>query len=693
MSIVAASSSPALVARPSLSVLRNQMGSGLLGALSTEELRELLNHAELVGLKAGTNVVEQYHPGEHFFLLMEGQVEFLLVLESAGETFSVGVESQAWTPVGWSVFRAPNRYATTVRTRCYSEFLRFKVPALEALFEQRPSLAYSFFEAVCRDAESLLEGARERLFEQTEDLEPGSEDSSPSDLARAEALETKVSDLNVPAPIASVESMVTNAAPDVLELFARAEFFEPLSEEHLAALAATAKVEYFHRGERIRRGRAGATDLLVLAEGRIRHEYEGSCGRRLILPNASIPGEVITWPRTGSTESGMVRLRATRDGSLLRLSRAALTKRFLAQPEMGAAFQRRVLWLLGRRLRSTRSHLVSRSHQREIVAVHNLLEQVRTELRVSSPLHKIPHLISSALTMADALKILDDSLHALDPLERHTGKLCLALVEPLRREARFFSGLQSTFEEIAGSSPASTPHELRVRSAACFARVFAEIPSRIEGLQHLPKESGCIFIFNHLRNHEHNTLPNGFQLTLDSHFISSMILQPAYGDPGVRVVRESRAEEYGHHSYYRRLGHISVYTPESDYVSTPGNDRFDKFCAAAAEHLAAGRNLVIAPEGISRPTEESPGRFKAGAFRLASSLRPEPWIVPIAVAHFDRRLGNNTLIAVVHAPFKVSQRVKDPNDSQAMSDFLEAFRSEFGLWVKEAVRLKESPAR
>jgi hypothetical protein len=45
---------------------------------------------------------------------------------------------------------------------------------------------------------------------------------------------------------------------------------------------------------------------------------------------------------------------------------------------------------------------------------------------------------------------------------------------------------------------------------------------------------------NHLDNHPDNLLPNNFPLTLDTHFVASMILFERYGAAPIRVIRKSR---------------------------------------------------------------------------------------------------------------------------------------------------------
>jgi hypothetical protein len=61
---------------------------------------------------------------------------------------------------------------------------------------------------------------------------------------------------------------------------------------------------------------------------------------------------------------------------------------------------------------------------------------------------------------------------------------------------------------------------------------------------------------NHLENHPDNLLPNNFVLTLDTRFVSAMVVFERYGEAPVRVVRTSRPDEYGHQQFYDRLGYI-----------------------------------------------------------------------------------------------------------------------------------------
>ena len=292
-------------------------------------------------------------------------------------------------------------------------------------------------------------------------------------------------------------------------------------------------------------------------------------------------------------------------------------------------------------LRAARALFISRRFEKERLAVGNLLEQSCTQLSVHSPLHTVPHLLGNQLTVGEAFAIIERMAASGDALERSLAELCHEMLRDVKREHEFFEALRRVYDAVVTAPEQMPARDVRKLCARGFQQAFRRMRYVVEGEAHLPPSPGQIFIFNHLKNHEHNTLPNNFQLTLDSHFVSAMILDRRYGDGGIRVVRHSRGSEYGHQAYYDRLGHIAVYTHESDRIEeTPEErrSRQDEFFETAGGYLKAGTNLILSPEGTSYWTEDSPGPFKPGAFRLAASVDPEPWIVPIAVAHFDRRI-------------------------------------------------------
>jgi 1-acyl-sn-glycerol-3-phosphate acyltransferase len=220
--------------------------------------------------------------------------------------------------------------------------------------------------------------------------------------------------------------------------------------------------------------------------------------------------------------------------------------------------------------------------------------------------------------------------------------------------------------------------------------LFAHVEHRVAGLENLPPTPGSVVLCNHLSDHPANRLPNGFDLILDTHFVSSMILYRTYGHAPVRVVREPHWDEAGHARYYARLGYVRV--PSSEVDPLPAAERaqrYERFVAEASAALRAGHDLVICPEGRPGPTAGSPGRMRLGAFRLAAGLDPEPSIVPVALAGFDQRLSRAVLGAVVAEPFRMSGVVADPSDRDQLARFVDDdLTPRYRAWVQEAAALR-----
>jgi hypothetical protein len=244
-----------------------------------------------------------------------------------------------------------------------------------------------------------------------------------------------------------------------------------------------------------------------------------------------------------------------------------------------------------------------------------------------------------------------------------------------------------TYHSVVSSPDHIPAKDIRIACARSIREAFSTVKYTIEGWENLPQKPGNIFIYNHLRNHTHNTLPNNFQVTLDSHFISSNVLLEKYGDPGLRVVRIGKGIEYGHQEYYEKLGHIDVFTSESEdsLASHHKEERRQAFYQRSGQLLLEGNNLLISPEGTSYGTEESPGPFKSGAFRLALSMNPVPLIIPIVMVRFDKRVRNNTFKCVIKPPIKISEYIKNPMDKVEMQSFLIEYQQKYKEYVAAAL--------
>lgn len=641
------------------------------GALAWERLAALAEERQFA---AGEVLSRQFAPATHLFLVADGSVQFHNRIEEGNEDIDVGQSRAAWTPVGWSGFLVPRRYSTTVVCDTACRTLRFSHEALAALFAEDPALGAGFLELILSRCLEVLAERRARIVRH-----------SRTPVNFAQSLDAK-----------GEEETYNRAPPPVMELLRRSPFFEVFEEAQLRVFAQAVESRYFCRGEPIVEQGSADAGLWVLATGRVALNYRpAGMKEAFALRTLSNPGSVAALAGVASVDQTQTAVRATRDCTVYRIDPRRLAPVLEGDPELRLALARRVLWLVGSHLRAARAVFISRHFAQERLAIRNLLEQSCTLLSVNSPIHRLPHMLDSHLTLGDAFGLLDRMTDSADALERSLAQLCEDMLGEVKREHDFFEALRQVYHAVVTAPPEMPARDVRKLCARGFREAFGRMRYVIEGEHHLPDAPGQIFIFNHLKNHVYNTLPNNFQLTLDSHFVSAMILDKRYGDSGIRVVRQSRGTEYGHQDYYQRLGHIAVYTHESDQIEETAEQRRarrDQFFETAGGYLRAGTNLILSPEGTSYWTEESPGAFKPGAFRLAASMRPEPWIVPIAVANFDRRIHSSVCTAIIKPPFKVSDALRDVEDRDQLRRFLFSLREIYASYVEEARRLARARA-
>jgi CRP-like cAMP-binding protein len=497
-----------------------------------------------------------------------------------------------------------------------------------------------------------------------------------------------------------------SARMDNLDLMRESPFFEGMEREHLEHLARHARKKTFEPRDHVIRQGAPATAFYVLARGKIELSF-AKPGADAVAPNEesgpemygqTLPhivghrGYPVGWASIVEPHRYRATATALERTEMLVLERELFEEYAKERPDFGLAFMRRVLWLIGNHLRMTRTRLVAARYGSVPQTVRALLDQNAATLSVTSPLHKIPHYVENRLTVDDAYRTLEVMKAQGDEVERELATQIADLLDEVWREVKVFRQLQGIYELVAGASPTMSPEELRRRNCEAFAELFEGTDHVIRGRENLPDQPGHIFVMNHLSNHLDNLLPNAFILTLDTHFVSSMILLKKYGEAPVRVVRKSDPGEYGHQKFYDRLGYIYVYSghvdPTDDDASSTPAERRRLFLDTARAHLRNGRNIVICPEGTSTETENSPLPFKSGAFHLAANMRPEPLIVPIAVANFDKKLTRTRTAAVVNEPVRLSDHLGEDIDGQALRDFVNGYVYErFRGYVREAVRL------
>ena len=253
------------------------------------------------------------------------------------------------------------------------------------------------------------------------------------------------------------------------------------------------------------------------------------------------------------------------------------------------------------------------------------------------------------------------------------------------RTAIFLSKLKGIFQNVIDAPKSASAEEIRINNAVQVHELFKEIRVQIKGSENLPYERGSIFIYNHLSNHPDLNVGDQFQITLDSHFISSM-LHTYYGNPGIRVTRHALPNEKSHQMYYDRLGYIRVFAKpfiDKGIAKKTIKNENKQFYKTAIDKLQNDMSLVCSPEGISHQTLNSPGPFKKGVFALASSMNPQPKIVPVVLANFDQLPKDVAYKCKIMQSFRMSDYgIFDPKDS-SINQVVETINRRYQRWVKK----------
>ena len=253
-----------------------------------------------------------------------------------------------------------------------------------------------------------------------------------------------------------------------------------------------------------------------------------------------------------------------------------------------------------------------------------------------------------------------------------------------KQDREFLLALKKVYDAVC-QSPLSFDHNsVRELCTQQIKSAFTNIHFQIKGSEYLPYEKNVIFIYNHLSNDPYFTVEDDFQITLDSHFISSFILDKYYKDSGVRVVRHSLPNETQHKDYYERLNYIRVYAhkfiPEGLDKEVIKKENL-QFYTQAMKHLSENSGLVFGPEGNSYPTEDSPGIFRYGIFKLSCMMDPQPWIVPLVMANFDKLPSEAIFKCEIKPPFKMSDLGITDEKDPALPKVVENLNNDYKKWV------------
>ena len=638
----------------------------------------------------GEILFKRFHPADQLLLLRKGSVGHEIAGE--GGSWPMGNVVWPWAALGWSGFLPPRRNGTMARALTPVELVSWQHDDLARIFYSDPLLAVSFFRIVLDSVRRQFEWIRdERLAARSQG--PGYERWAATGLPNSRQA----------------------FAPGIITALRRSAFFAQFDDSALQRLAAHAKLTRCDPGTDLVRQDQTLSGLWMLAGGSADSYFStregestaaghgrgaaGSQGERLV--------RFVSLPARGGVAAGAPTLdggfraeatvRAVSPCWFYRIPTQSIESLIVEDPEFGRSFVQRQLARLSHLITAARAPKPSADEEPEIVALKSVLQQNQARIPVTSELHKVPHLLAHRLTTRSALACLGNVRGAASYAERAVARVCSDVLAGVQAEVAFYEEVLNAYAAVSGAPEDSQPASLRRRCDRIMAMAFDHLRTEVRGKEHLPESPGHVVIINHLCCPAYYQLPNDYHFSFDTAFIS-VLLNSFYGESPVRVVRQSPGVEYGHSLFYSRLGHITVPTLESG-IETSSPDELARLRCEAAEAffqrgqdaIGRGENVLICPEGRCQKSVNSPARFYSGAFRLALRTEPEPNIVPIAIAGFDRRFKDAGLVALVQPPFRLSQEMAR-HGTDDLRGFLDAYRSKFAVAVNDAQRLSQGRA-
>lgn len=622
-----------------ISILLNQTTS------IKEKTREFTLHE-------GSHVAKMHGRVEYIYFLKDGTLSYYVADEITEEEITLFSIERPGMVIGWELLSHPGRFISNIKVASQGATLE-RVEKEHFL----DSVSTNDLIEICHQLYHLLETS---FYQQTDLL---------SKKVRHKAF-------NLENYYISQESTLEEKAG----LLRGSPFFGEFREEEIVAIADKLERREYGAEELIHHQDEFTGGIFILIQGEVSiRRLEGTS--YLDLRSISSPGYIFGWSAAFSHRD-ICRATAEHKTSVYFLPEVSLQS-LTRDSSFGIAFYKTLIWLIGNQIQLSQSRFIHLLDERYLISVKHLIDVNRPHIPLPSPLHQIPHLLKDNSTHPLAFSLLHKLFKNGTKQERQLASISLDLLKNEEREANFLGRIADVYKTVSSGDPLQAS-ENRKQCAILAKEVFRLVEFHLEGIENLPKKSGNIFIYNHLVNHPVYTLNNRFQLTLDSHFISALILDEQYGDPGVRTVRIGKSFEYGHQDYYDNLGYINVYTKDSDLQSDDSRKNAkEKFYKEAEDHLRGGTNLIISPEGTSYITEESPGPFKMGPFNVATNVSEEPHIVPIVFCNFDKRINEAPFFCRVLKPFKISeQKAQD----ESLKDFVMNYQQTFSHEVDRARR-------
>jgi len=633
-------------------------------SLSLDFLKSTFPNGELISLEKKYVIGYPHQKITHFYWLLEGSINYYTILDETGKAILVSKMSQPFSPIGWGGFNTPYRFGLKIRTESKtSKFFKVNLDDIHQymLSKSDPFLIKCICSSLYLQMALNIKMQGKRLENKT----------------------IKFTESNYENYFISPQS----SNKEIAALFRRSPFMGEFDEKNLYNLAGIATRRDYEIGEEIIQQDTIVEGFYILISGEVAiRRNEG--GIQVNMRSISTPGFLFGWSSL-IDEVDLFQAITTTKTSVYFINKGELTSLLSHYTQFRTDFYLRLIWLIGNHLNFSFIRYLNLRLNHDITAVKNLIYNSRSRLKLASKLHQVPHLLSNLETKKLSFSILHELNKSGTSLERHIASLSLDLLKNEEKELKFIQDLSNIYEVVAENKD-NPPEQTRKECAKATRKLFEHLDYIIEGKENLPESTGNIFIYNHLLNPPYYTLANNFQITLDSHFISGVILDQKYDEPGIRTVRIGKGEEYGHQNYYERLGYINVYTKDSASVSKDKkNESRSIFYKQANKFLDEKINLIISPEGISYITEESPGSFKSGAFRLALQRETKTLIIPIVMCHFDRRIPDNLFYCKILPPIDLSKQRESLKDETNLRQYVDELRDRFKSEVQLAVKKVE----
>ena len=610
-----------------------------------------------------TVLAKQHEITKKIYFLLNGSAKFNKYFEKNSLTFATINKKNS--PLGISGLNPPGRFMAEIMIDENSEYYSFDLNYLDEIESVDPGFVATFLSYILFFSTNLLWSTRnlDSAYKQN-----NYQISKGSNSGIRESNYEKIKDTI---------------------------FFSSILEEDVKKLLNLGEIKLYSTDEFIALEGNDSSGLNILLSGKVEGSFNSKIDNSIKKKYRSIarPGVALSLSCGKRFIKFPYSIQVTRDTRVLHLSNDAITNLIKDNPVLAIKLLKRQIWQLGRYQQSA-TGLARYAAKNEIELLKFLIQDNFSKLPVNSKIYSVPHLLENRYSHELAFDIIYNLMVTGNEIEKSIANLMSDALKSFEKQQRFFKELNIIYNRVEQFKKVKSKASLDKLTLSNFIKAFDHVPYVIKGLENLPEKANHIFFYNHLAANDENKLANGHAFSIDSHFVSAKILYPKYGDGGKRIVRASRNTEYWRHNFYENLDYIFVHTKESDLLNESDDEkkeRKNKFFNDAQDIINAGQPLVIAPEGTSETednfTDTSPGPFKPGAFTLAGQLKPEPYLVPIALANFDKPVSSTVYSAVIKQPIKISNFVKDTTNINEIKSFLLEYRKTFKGYVEEANEL------